>query len=74
MDEAAIARITKLIERPEAVDIADDAWVRLVVCVDFAESRVPGITEDGATPAYISLNFPRDAIDAARTGIRELML
>jgi hypothetical protein len=70
-EDAAFARISRLMAPPEHLDLSEEDWLRLLVCVDFVETRVPGITENGTAPPFISLNFAREAIDAARQEVEQ---
>ena len=66
-------RIEQLMAVPEPLELSDDDWLRLLVCVDFVETRAPGATANGGTPPYIRLNFGEDAIRVAREQTRELL-
>jgi hypothetical protein len=71
--QEAIGRVELLMRVPEPVELSDEEWLRLVMCVDFVESRAPGTTENGGTPPFIRLNFSEDAIRAAREQAREVL-
>jgi len=70
-EDAAFARISNLMTPPKHLNLSDEEWLRLLVCVDFVESRVPGVTSNGSAPPFISLNFAREAIDAARREVEQ---
>lgn len=67
---AEIEAVQSLLNPPETLDLSGDEWLRLLVCVDFVERRVPGITENGQTPAYIDLNFQKTEVACAREAAR----
>ena len=69
----ALDRVRALLDPPEHVDLAQEDWLRLVACIDFVERRVPGTTENGGTPVFITRNFQAEAIDCARDRVRELL-
>jgi hypothetical protein len=72
-ENEAFRRVQPLTKAPEATGLHDESWLRLVVCVDFVERRMPGATANGKTPPYVALNYDREAIDEARTQAHELL-
>jgi hypothetical protein len=69
----ALKRVQGLLEPPEGVELVQEDWLRLVACVDFVERRVPGATENGGTPVFITRNFEPEVIVHARDRVRELL-
>ena len=70
----ALARLRALLDPPDDLGLAQDEWLRLLTCVDFVERRVPGATENGSTPVFLTRNFNDDAITSARERLREQLL
>ena len=68
--DQVLNKVTRVMQVPDDLELSAEAWLRLIVCVDFVERRCPGITQNGQTPPYIVLNFHTEAITEAREQIQ----
>jgi len=71
IDEAA-EKVTAIATPPAGQ--TEEAWLRLLVCVDFLKHRSKVSLENGETPPFVRRNFQPDQIREAEERVQELAI